>query len=165
MPTALPPSTDFTGASVTEGQFKTALGALRTFLSDLLGADGVPATARAALAAAGTGVSNTFTKAQGVAPVGLTDAANIATDAALSNIFNVTLAGNRTLDNPTNLVAGFSYVWNINQDATGARTLAYGTLFKFVGVNTLSTGANAKDTLACLYDGTILRCTLNKGYA
>ena len=51
MPTALPAATDFTGASITEAQFKTALTNMRTFLSDLLGADGVEATALAAIMA------------------------------------------------------------------------------------------------------------------
>ena len=49
---ALPPSTDFTGSSVTEGQFKTALTALRTYLADLFGADGLKTTALATLGAA-----------------------------------------------------------------------------------------------------------------
>lgn len=49
MPTALPAATDFTGASVTEGQFKTALTSQRTFLADLLGTTGVAADARTAL--------------------------------------------------------------------------------------------------------------------
>lgn len=38
--TALPPSTDFTGASITEAQFKTALTSLRSFISELLGTSG-----------------------------------------------------------------------------------------------------------------------------
>ena len=49
--TALPASSDFTGSSVTEGQFKTALTGLRDFLSGLLGADGLTATALASLGA------------------------------------------------------------------------------------------------------------------
>lgn len=110
---------------------------------------------------------NTWSKSQGVSQVSLTDAVNIATDASLGNVFTVTLAGPRTLDNPTNLIAGFTYIWNINQDATGGRTLAFGSLFKFPGgtLPTLSTGANAKDTLSAVYDGTILRCNFSRGYA
>ena len=43
----LPPSTDFTGGSVTQGGFKTAISTLRTFVADLLGTDSAsPATAR-----------------------------------------------------------------------------------------------------------------------
>lgn len=49
MTTPLPPATDFTGSSVTEGGFKTALTALRTFLSDLLGSTGNASDARVAL--------------------------------------------------------------------------------------------------------------------
>ncbi len=47
----LPPASDFTGSSVTEGQFKTALTSLRSFLADLLGTDsGSKVAARTALA-------------------------------------------------------------------------------------------------------------------
>lgn len=52
---ALPASSDFTGGAVTEGQFKTALTGLRDFLSGLIGADGVNATALATLGALGAG--------------------------------------------------------------------------------------------------------------
>jgi len=52
---SLPASSDFTGGSVTEGQFKAAITGLRDFLSGLLGADGVNATALAALGALGAG--------------------------------------------------------------------------------------------------------------
>ena len=46
----LPPSTDFTGGSVTQGGFKTAISTLRTFIADLLGTDSAsPATARGLL--------------------------------------------------------------------------------------------------------------------
>lgn len=38
--TMLPASSDFTGSGVTEGQFKTAISALRTFLFEKLGDDG-----------------------------------------------------------------------------------------------------------------------------
>jgi microcystin-dependent protein len=51
MSTALPPSSDFTGAAVTEGDFKAALSAMRDYLSGLLGTDGAPATGLAALGA------------------------------------------------------------------------------------------------------------------
>jgi hypothetical protein len=43
---ALPPSTDFTGAAVTEAGFKTAITGLRDYLSGLFGTDGVAGTAR-----------------------------------------------------------------------------------------------------------------------
>lgn len=80
-----------------------------------------------------TDVAQSFSKAQGSTPVALTDGANIATDASLSNVFTVTLGGNRTLDNPTNLVAGRVYTWIISQDGTGGHTLAFGSNFDFPG--------------------------------
>jgi hypothetical protein len=94
-------------------------------------------------------VNNTFTKAQRGSITALTDAANIATDASLNNFFSVTLAGNRTLDNPTNLTAGQSGSIFITQDGTGSRTLAYGSFWDFVGGITpvLSTAANSVDRL------------------
>lgn len=64
MPTALPASSDFTGAGVTEGDFKSAISALRDYLSGLLGADGAPVTALATLGAPASGyVAKTTTYA------------------------------------------------------------------------------------------------------
>lgn len=47
--TALPNIAEFTGSAITEGEFKTALANLHAYLSGLLGTDGSPATAQAAL--------------------------------------------------------------------------------------------------------------------
>ena len=46
---ALPSKASFTGSNVTQGQFKAALDTLNDYLAGLLGADGTPGTARAAL--------------------------------------------------------------------------------------------------------------------
>ena len=113
--------------------------------------------------------ANVFTKAQTVTPVVLTDAASIATDAATSNHFTVTLAGNRTLANPTNLVNGVILNWKIKQDGTGSRTLDYDSKFKWAGgtAPTLSTAANARDFITAQYfsDEDILVAALMKGVA
>jgi len=79
----------------------------------------------------------------------LTDAATITPNFAAANHFSVTLAGNRTLANPTNLVAGQSGAIFITQDATGSRTLSYGSYWKFAGgtAPTLTTTASAIDML------------------
>lgn len=79
----------------------------------------------------------------------LTDAATIAVDASASCNFSVTLGGNRTLGNPTNLVAGQSGSIFITQDGTGSRTLAYSSYWKFPGgtAPTLSTAASATDRI------------------
>ena len=91
----------------------------------------------------------TFTAGQRGEVTALTDASSIATDLALSNNFSVTLAGNRTLANPTNTVAGQSGSIFITQDGTGSRTLAFGTNFKFVAgtAPTLSTAASSIDRI------------------
>ena len=91
----------------------------------------------------------TFTAGQRGEVTALTDASSIATNLALSNNFSVTLAGNRTLANPTNTVAGQSGSIFITQDGTGSRTLAYGTNFKFVAgtAPTLSTAAASVDRI------------------
>jgi hypothetical protein len=74
-------------------------------------------------------LSQQFSNNQRSAVVALTDAANIATSVDLGNIFEVTLGGNRTLDNPTGLVKGMSWVVMVHQDGTGGRTLAFGSQY------------------------------------
>ena len=101
---------------------------------------------------AGLAVAQSYTKAQRGTPVTLTDAATIAVDLSLGNNFAVTLAGNRTLGDPTNVTAGQSGVIVVTQDGTGSRTLAYaGTKWKFAGgtAPTLTAGVGgAVDVLA-----------------
>jgi hypothetical protein len=91
-----------------------------------------------------------FTAAQRGSIVALTDGATITPDFATGNNFSVTLAGNRTLANPTNLTAGQSGVIVVTQDATGGRTLAFGSNWKFPGgtAPTLTTTADAVDVIA-----------------
>ena len=105
--------------------------------------------AAANLGHADLATAQTFTAGQRGAVTALTDAASIATDLALSNNYSVTLAGNRALANPTNIVAGQSGSIFVTQDATGSRTLAYGSYFKFVGgtAPVLSTAASSIDRL------------------
>jgi hypothetical protein len=91
-----------------------------------------------------------FAVAQRGTITGLTDGATITPDFAAANNYSVTLGGNRTLANPTNITAGQSGVIVITQDGTGSRTLAYGSYFKFAGgtAPTLTTTAAAVDVLA-----------------
>lgn len=114
------------------------------------------------LSAAGIGINNTFTKAQRVTPSVLVDAVTIAVDASLSNTFTVTLAGNRTLGNPTNLVDGQNINVFVKQDAVGGRTLAYASKWKFPSglAPTLTATANAVDCISGIYDATsdTIRC-------
>jgi hypothetical protein len=105
-------------------------------------------------ATAGTdyaGITNvqTFTAGQRGEVTVLTSGATVNTNLADSNNFSLTLATNATLANPTNIVAGQSGAIVITQDATGSRTLAYGSYWKFAGATapTLTTTANAVDVL------------------
>ena len=79
----------------------------------------------------------------------LTDGATITPDFSVANNFSVTLGGNRTLANPTNITAGQSGVIFVTQDGTGSRTLAYGTYWDFPNQSapSLTTTANAVDVL------------------
>lgn len=56
MATALPAASAFTGAAVTEGDFKSAITALHDFLSGMLGTDGATPTALTTLGAALSGI-------------------------------------------------------------------------------------------------------------
>ena len=103
----------------------------------------------ASTTAAGLAVTQTFTKAQRGSISALTDGATITADFAAANNFSVTLGGNRTLANPSNLTAGQSGAIFITQDSTGSRTLAYGSSWDFTGGDapTLTTTASAVDLL------------------
>jgi hypothetical protein len=97
----------------------------------------------------------------------LTDATNISWNLNANQVAQVTLAGNRTLDNPTNLKSGAYYSLIVKQDATGSRTLAYGTAYKFFGGVTpvLSTTANAVDIITFISDGTNMFGSIQRGFA
>lgn len=97
---------------------------------------------------------DTFTGAVIESVSTLTDAANISVNAALGNIFTVTLGGNRTLSNPTGATNGQKLVFRIRQDGTGSRTLAFDTKFRFsdsIPSITLSTAANSTDYIGVIY--------------
>jgi len=81
--------------------------------------------------------------------VSLTDAASIAVDFNTGQNFAITLAGNRTLENPTNCVAGQVGSIFIVQDGTGSRTLAFGSNWDFPDgtAPVISTSINAVDRL------------------
>lgn len=122
------------------------LAAARSSLGLAIGADVQAYDA----ATAKTSQAQSFTKAQRGAVVALTDGSTITPDFSAGNNFSVTLAGNRTLANPTNLAAGQHGSITITQDATGGRTLAFGSQWKFTGgtAPSLTTTASAVDVLA-----------------
>jgi hypothetical protein len=91
--------------------------------------------------------------------VTLTDAASIIVDGSLGAVYKVTLGGNRTLANPTNLVPGAIYSFMFTQDATGSRSLTFGSSYHFPsGISTpaLSSAAGVTDAAQFVSDGTYL---------
>lgn len=80
----------------------------------------------------------------------LTDGATITPDFGSANNFTVTLGGNRTIANPTNMVVGQSGFISIVQDGTGSRTVSWGSYWDFPASTapTLTTTANGVDVVA-----------------
>jgi hypothetical protein len=105
-----------------------------------------------------------------LASVALTDATTIATDASLGNYFRVTLGGNRTLGNPTNMVDGQKCIWELIQDGTGSRTITLGSAFALgtdISAVTLTTTASKRDFLGAIYNSTATKwyvLAFTKGY-
>ena len=96
----------------------------------------------------------TFTGWLAPSVVALTFGSSIAVNAALGNIFRVTLTSSAgTLANPTFSAGsqpdGQEIKIRVTQDGTGSRTLAYGTAYDFgaAGAPTLSTAAGKVDVL------------------
>ena len=125
-------------------------------------------TATAGTDYAGIDTAQTYTKGQRAEVTALTDGTNISVDLADSNNFSVTLGGNRTLDNPSNVVAGQSGSFFITQDGTGSRTLAYGSYYDFAGgtAPTLSTTAAAVDRIDYIVrSSTSIHCVFTANYS
>jgi len=106
--------------------------------------------------------TQTWTAQQHFSEATLVDGATISWDLDTEQTATVTLAGNRTLNSPSNLNAGGTYILRIVQDSTGTRTLGYGSVYKFPSgiAPTLTTDANATDLLSCYSDGTNMYCNM-----
>ena len=150
-------------ADINEGEICYATDQDKLYVKESGSLVSTQLTGAATLAAA-----QTFTAGQRGEITTLTDGANISVDLAASNNFTVTLAGNRTLDNPTNIVAGQSGSIFIVQDGTGSRTLAYGSYYDFAGgtAPTLSTTAAAVDRIDYLVrSATSIHCVFTANYS
>lgn len=107
-------------------------------------------SAKLATSSGGVTVTGRVTANTGVATIStLTDGATITPNFTTAQNFTVTLGGNRTLANPSNIVAGMTGSIFITQDGTGSRTLSFGTYWKFNNqtVPTLSTTGGYIDRL------------------
>ena len=131
--------------TIADGKTLTASNSLT-----LAGTDATTMTFPASTATvAGLGIVQTFTAAQRGTITVLTDGATVTPDFDVTNNYSLTLGGNRTLANPTNLTAGQSGSIFLVQDGTGSRTLSFGSYYDFIGgtAPTLSTTASAVDRL------------------
>jgi hypothetical protein len=90
-----------------------------------------------------------ITKSARATITSLTDGATITPDFDAAQNFSVTLGGNRTLANPSNIDAGQTGSIFVTQDGTGSRTLSFGSYWDFAGgtAPTLSTAAGAVDRI------------------
>jgi hypothetical protein len=81
--------------------------------------------------------------------VSLTDGTSISVDFNTSQNFAVMLTGNRTLESPSNCVAGQTGSIFIMQNVSGGKTLSFGSNWKFAAgtAPTLTTTASAVDRL------------------
>jgi hypothetical protein len=91
----------------------------------------------------------------------LTDGATVNWDFSLGRIGAWTIAGNRTLAAPTNLVID-TFILKITQDATGSRLVTWNSIYKFSGgvLPVLSTVAGRVDIFSGYYDGTNIHLNL-----
>lgn len=86
-------------------------------------------------------------------------AASFTPDLSQANVFEITLAGNITINNPVYGLGavpsdGMPLLLRLIQDATGNRTLTLGAQFNLgatVTSTTLSTAAGKVDYIGCLY--------------
>ena len=85
----------------------------------------------------------------------LTDGSTIDWNAATQDVCKVTLAGNRTLNAPTNPTTGQFITILVIQDSTGSRTLTWNAVFEFASdtAPTLTTTASLGDLFTFRYNG------------
>lgn len=100
-----------------------------------------------------TGTANVLLAPDKVVDAGafvtIDDGANLATNMNLGRNFEVTIAGNRAMDNPTNVKVGHVLTYAIIQGSGGSRTITWGTSFNFGdGTATLSTSEGDLDLVS-----------------
>ena len=85
----------------------------------------------------------------------LTDGSTIDWNATTQDVCKVTLAGNRTLNAPTNPTTGQFITILIIQDGTGSRTLTFNAIYEFKDdtAPTLTTTASKGDVFVFRYNG------------
>lgn len=96
-----------------------------------------------------------WTRQQNFQASALSFGANVSWNLATAQSARLTLSGNATLDNPSSMVNGGTYILKVQQDGTGGRSLNWGSAYKWPGGNapTVSTDPNAVDLFFFYSDG------------
>lgn len=113
-------------------------------------------------------VVNDYTAQQNFTSLALTSTTNsIAWNLSTAQMAHHVATENTTLANPTNMKSGGRYTFRFVQHATIARTLAFGTGYKWpAGVAPVaSIGANAVDIINFVSDGTFMYGTFNQNFS
>ena len=137
--------------------------------SSLASVSSVPTVASTATIQTGTN-NTSYVSASGLigasASVAATYSSSLTLNFAGGINFHVTLSGATTLNNPTSPKVGQRGRIRILQDATGSRTMSFGTSWKFEGGSkTLTTTANAVDVIEYfVFSSTVIECRLAKAY-
>lgn len=135
--------------------------------SVLKGSSGNTTAATAGTDYVAPGTKTAFTKQQNFGSASLTSSSNhIAWNLDDAQTAKHTFTENTTLDNPTNMVDGGTYVLKFTQHASSPKTLAFGNAYKWPGASapTISNTNGAIDILTCISDGASMFCTLQKAW-
>jgi hypothetical protein len=130
-----------------------------------------PWTSLALLSGAAFTGAVSCTKAVTSGVVALSDAGTISVNAANGNTFRVTLGGNRTMGTPSNPADGQMILFEIMQDLTGSRTLAWSGAYLFttsLPAPTLTTTASYVDVVGFKFNSSAAkwRClAVSLGYS
>ncbi len=161
--------------TITAADLKTALAIAIADVSGLQAALNGKAAASYAVASdvrAGSDTGKIITSKplnDATVPVQVAYSATVTLDLTSGFDFEIDpLTGYLTLANPATLVPGKTGTILLTQDATGGRTVSYGSAWKFAGgTPTASTAANAVDMIAFKVNraGTAIRATFLKGFA
>jgi hypothetical protein len=141
-------------ATAVTGDVTISNTGVTTIGSSVVGSSKVDTTQVAVL-----GTAQEYTRTHNFDATALTDAASISWTLAENQVCSVTLAGSRTLANPTDTPKdGAVYILIVKQNGTGGHTLSYGSTYKFPGGNTptVTSGANKVSVLTFVSDGTNL---------
>ena len=84
------------------------------------------------------------------------------------NVQTMELTGATTINNPSNIEVGATYIIILKQDAEGTHTVSWGSQYKFPAgtTPTITTTANKADVITLVaYSSTVLMCTSVQDFA